>query len=216
MLDSVGISDDATLSHAVECVRRSFRADRRFPEHVFQSNERASYACFSFSFAFSEGAGSLFRSISKLTGEKSVYVWSVDLFQTGLFYKNHAPLSPELVFTIDELENLYADAMFTWPPAGLEPGFETSSAALAYCADVMAWSGLSGRWHCWGERDNSLCVLRFDKNERFEELLKLQKYGKLELDLVEDAPRRIVAQEFDRAHQQEYKVFSETFKANYT
>lgn len=159
----------------------------KLPAQVF-SDASGSFLFFEFARAFGEGAWRLFSRLAREFGEPVVWVRCIDP-DANEYYQANFEEAAEFAIAATDDTHAYVDRMQHWPR-------ESQADAMAFRADVVAWTGASGRWACWGEREFGLCVLHFvAENQRLKKELVVLSDDYVPLLALSEALTDIVAHE---------------------
>ncbi|WP_084792085.1 hypothetical protein [Actinopolyspora mortivallis] len=152
MVDAGSIAADREEYKSVySCVSAVFNLDLRLPNQVFKKNQGDSL--------FSEFDGVLapelwpaLCELARWNGDSHVEMLVLEPSCEGFYFPEYR-MYPALSLSVNADEEDY------WELIGYEPNGEILG-SLAKSAEVVAISGRSGKWGCWGERNDEVAVFQ--------------------------------------------------------
>jgi hypothetical protein len=143
----------------------NFFIDHRLPGQIFRNPSRT-FLYFEFARAFDDGAWRLFARVANEFRDSAIVCRAIEP-DADDYYRTPFAETAQFSFEASEGPDRYIARMHTWPP-------QSTPDAIAYNCEVVAWTGTSAQWACWGERASGLCVLQVQPNERLcKELIAL-------------------------------------------
>ena len=132
-------------------VSGTFVLDARLPEQVFRNRDAEILFC-EFGPVLSPELWPAISDMARWHGDRHV---ELTVLEPGCetFYLPEYRLYPALSVPVDADEDEY------WAAIGNEPNGDVMG-SLAISANVIAMTGASGRWGCWGERDPEVAIFQ--------------------------------------------------------
>jgi hypothetical protein len=163
---------------------------RELPEQVF-SDGTGKFLFIEFARAFSTGAWRLFATMASIYGDRMVLCRSVEP-DANNYYERNFGTAAEFSFPVEGAADAYVEKLHCWPQSSIAD-------ALAYRAEIVWWTGDSGRWACWGGRASGLCVLRIAPTDRDWANMVAPLGGSVPILSLQEALSDVVAGEMNGA-----------------
>lgn len=147
---SAGLDRDGYGRIRSDC-GRTFDLDARLPAQVFRKDRRDSLFC-EFDVVLSPEFWPALSTMARWHGDDRVELL---VLEPGAdeFYLPEYRAYPAVSLPVDADEDEY------WAAIGHEPDGDVMG-SIAISANVVALTGASGRWGCWGERDPEVAVFQ--------------------------------------------------------
>ncbi len=129
----------------------TFDLDARSPDQVFKENARDSLFC-EFDVVLTPEFWPALCAMARWHGDGHVELLVLEPDCDG-FYLPEYRMYPVMSLPVEASEDDY------WAAVGHEPDDDIMG-SIAISANVIAVTGPSGRWGCWGERDPEVAVFR--------------------------------------------------------
>lgn len=129
----------------------TFDLDARLPDQVFKEDAEDSLFC-EFDAVLTPEFWPALRTMARWHGDRHVELLVLEPDCDG-FYLPEYRMYPALSLSVE------ADMDDYWAAIGHEPDGDIMG-SIAISANVIAVTGPSGRWGCWGERDPEVAVFR--------------------------------------------------------
>ncbi|MEV7001799.1 hypothetical protein AB0N62_29470 [Streptomyces sp. NPDC093982] len=128
-----------------------FDLDARLPGQVFKESGNDSLFC-EFDAVLTPEFWPALRAMARWHGDSRVEVLVLEP-DCDAFYLPGYRMYPAVSLSVEDNEDDY------WAAIGHEPDGDVMG-SIAISANVVAVTGPSGRWGCWGERDPEVAVFR--------------------------------------------------------
>lgn len=132
-------------------IASTFDLDARLPEQVFWRNDKDSLFC-EFDVVLTPEFWPALREMARWHGDTSVDLMVLEP-DHETFYLSDYRMYPAVSLPVEADEDAY------WAAIGHEPDGDVMG-SLAISANVIALTGPSGKWGCWGERDPEVAVFQ--------------------------------------------------------
>ncbi|MGW6601888.1 hypothetical protein [Streptomyces sp. NPDC055036] len=129
----------------------TFDLEARFPERVFRDWAGESLFC-EFDAVLAPDIWPAICAMARWHGDERIELLVVEPDRDE-FYLPEGLGYPALSLSVEASEDDY------WAAIGFEPGGDALG-AIAISANVVALTGASGRWGCWGERDPEVAAFQ--------------------------------------------------------
>lgn len=128
-----------------------FHLDSRFPDQVFKQDARDSLFC-EFDAVVAPDFWPTFCAMARWHGDQRVELLVLEP-DCDAYYLPKYQMYPAISLSIEAGVDDY------WAAIGYEPGGDAYG-SMAITANVIAVTGASGRWGCWGERESEVAAFR--------------------------------------------------------
>lgn len=132
-------------------VSRVFNSDARLPSQVFRGDARGSLFC-EFDAVLAPEFWPALRAMAGWHGDRQVELLVLEPGCDDFYFPEYG-MYPAVSLSAE------ADVDDYWAAIGYEPDDEVLG-SIAISAKVIAVTGPSGRWGCWGERDAEIAVFQ--------------------------------------------------------
>ncbi|MEU7168166.1 hypothetical protein AB0A70_26555 [Streptomyces morookaense] len=129
----------------------TFHLDARLPDQVFKEDAEDSLFC-DFDAVLTPEFWPALRAMAQWHGDRHVELLVLEPDCDG-FYLPEYRMYPALSLSVEAGVDDY------WAAIGYEPDGDVMG-SIAISANVIAVTGPSGKWGCWGERDPEVAVFR--------------------------------------------------------
>lgn len=134
-----------------EGVSRVFHLKRRFPEMVFRKPSSRILFC-EYGAALSPELWPAFQCLARLHGDDRINLLVVEPDFQSHYLEKHG-VYPGISLSVESSEDEYWNIIGHEPESGL-------GGAIYISADVIAITGTSGAWGCWGERNDEILAVQ--------------------------------------------------------
>ena len=137
-------------------IANAFHLAARLPHQVFAEDLGDSLFC-EFDALLAPEIWPALRAMAQWHGDRQVDLLVLQPDSETFYLRDHR-MSPAVSLSVSSSEDDY------WEAVGYAPGGDVM-ASIAISADVVAVTGSSGRWGCWGARDPEVAVFRGFPND---------------------------------------------------
>ncbi|MEU7318796.1 hypothetical protein [Streptomyces sp. NPDC007083] len=145
------IKDGEEYRKVRSCIAATFDPDARLPEQVFRRGDEDSLFC-EFDVVLTPEFWPALSAMAQWHGDTRVDLAVLEP-ECETFYLSDYRMYPAVSLPVEADKNEF------WAAIGHEPGGDIMG-SLAISANVIALTGPSGKWGCWGERDPEVAVFQ--------------------------------------------------------